>query len=466
MTSIKQEHESASVETTEKPQTANSNVIDVPDGGQGWLVVLGLLLFNIATWASNAAYAVYLAHYIQYDRFHGASKLHFAAIGGIAFGSGLTFTPVILYISYLTSIKKTIAIGCFLQVSGLILAAFSTKLWQLYLTQGVLIGLGLGFIAAPSNALLPQWFRKKRSMAQAIAAAGSGIGGIMFNLSIQAIISKLSLRWALIIQAIISLTCSTCGMLLVRTRDQHVKPIFKFLDLSSISTAPFAAMSLYIACTLLGYVVMMYNLADFTRSLGYTARQGSIVSCMVSVGIVPGRPLVGRLSDRFGPVTTSVAAHCLVSLLCFAMWIPARNYATAIAFAFLEGSMMGSIWVLIAPITTRLFGLRRLQSTLGSLFVVVGVFGIISPVIGLKLRSSAPDGELYAPTQYRVPAIYCGCCYFASAVALYWIRCYLLVRDKVAEEANSHEDNDELHIEVSFGQTLSKIFTTSPNRKI
>lgn len=449
----------------ETPRQAQG-FIDVPDGGQGWLVVLGMFLFNIATWASNSAYAVYLAHYIQHNKFPNASVLDFAAIGGLAFGCGLAMAPCILYISHRTSVKKTIAMGCVFQFCGLMLAAFSTKLWQIYLSQGMLIGFGLAFIAVPSNALLPQWFRKKRNLAQALSSTGSGIGGIMFNLAIQAIITQLSLRWALIIQAIICASCSFVGMLLVRTRDQHVKPIFTFCDVRTIKTVPFAVMGLYIAFTLLGYVVMMYNLADFTKSLGYTARQGSIVSCMVSVGICFGRPLVGRLSDRFGPVSTSIVVHFLVALFCFAVWIPARNYSTAIGFALVEGSLMGSIWVLIAPITTRLFGLRRLQSTLGCLFWFVGAFGIISPVVGIKLRSAAPEGLQYSPTQYRNPAIYCGCCYFASSMALLWLRCYLLARDKVAEEGGSHEDTDELHIKVSAIETLRKVFAFSPNRKI
>lgn len=44
----------------------------------------------------------------------------------------------------------TMPIGVTLQTTGYITAGFTTHIWQLFLSQGVLVGLGVGFIHIPS----------------------------------------------------------------------------------------------------------------------------------------------------------------------------------------------------------------------------------------------------------------------------------------------------------------------------
>lgn len=449
---------------SENKQT--TQVIDVPDGGYGWFVVFAVFCFNIATWASNSAFSIYLAHYLKTQQFAHASKLDYAAIGGIAFGCGLFLAPIIIYYIKLTGPRICILTGCVFQFVGIMLAAFSKKIWQLYLTQGLLISFGLAFVCIPANSLLPQWFRKKRSLAQSLSASGSGAGGVMFNLAMQRIIEVKNVKWALIVQAIICAFVTILGCLLTRTRDQHVKPVIQVFDLELFTKFGYWVVAFWIATTLLGYVVLLYNLADFTISLGYSSSQGAIVSCMISVGVFFGRPTIGFLSDKFGAVSVGIVAHFLVALFCFAMWIPIRNYASAIAFAIIQGSLMGTIWAVLGTIVSRVVGLKKLGVSLGMIWIVVGLFGTVSPLIGIQLRAAAPQGEDYSPIQYQHPAIWCGCCYFAAAVSLWVLRAYLIARDEIAEEMNSHMDNGELHIYVPFKSGVSKLFALSKTRKV
>jgi hypothetical protein len=48
---------------------------------------------------------------------------------------------------------------------GLILASFANELWQVYLSQGLLYGIGGALVFSPSISLSPQWFVKHRSLA-------------------------------------------------------------------------------------------------------------------------------------------------------------------------------------------------------------------------------------------------------------------------------------------------------------
>ncbi|CAI1699921.1 hypothetical protein SEUBUCD646_0O00110 [Saccharomyces eubayanus] len=221
----------------------NANVlpsdIDVPDGGYGWFVLLAFVLYNFCTWGANSGYAIYLAYYLDKNTFAGGDKLDYAAIGGLAFSGGLLFAPVITWLYHVSSVQVIIGLGILLQGAALLLAAFSTTLWELYLTQGVLISFGLASILIPSITLIPLWFRKKRSLASGIGTAGSGLGGIVFSLGMQSIIERKSVKWALIAQCVICTSLSVIALTLTRTRtqstSQHKKYKFKLLDWDVLS---------------------------------------------------------------------------------------------------------------------------------------------------------------------------------------------------------------------------------------
>nr|QFR37117.1 MFS transporter [Cyberlindnera americana] len=453
--------------TIEAPGVREPTEMEFTEGGvKAWMSVAASFLFNISTWAVNSSYAVYLAHYLKYETFPDASKLDYAAIGGLAFGTGMLFSPIVRLILRTFGLRVCIGSGAVLQFIGIMLAAFSTTLWEVYMTQGLMMGLSLALIALPSITIIPQWFRKKRGLAVAIGVTGSGVGGILFNLALQSIVDKHGLKWALIVEAIICSTCTVTGLILVRSRADQIKINMSLWDWSMLKHSCFWLFSCYVIFTVLGYVVLMYNLADFTISLGYSSHDGSVVSCMIAVGIVFGRPMIGKLSDMFGCVTVAIFANISVSIFCFAMWIPTRNLASVLVFALIQGGTMGTIWVVLAPVAIRLFGLRKMDISLGMIWIVIGSCGLASPIIGIELRSSAPQGKSTDPTQYLDPAIWCGSVYLAGAIVMWFIRGYLISRDEDAEKLESHADNDELHIPVNWHSSFKNLFSLSKTRKV
>lgn len=452
------ENSSLSPYEEKAPATHDYNKIQIPDGGYGWVVVGCYFFLNFCTWGSNAGFAIYLTYYLDSNKFPGGTKEDFAAVGGLAFGAGLMFAPLINYFVFRTSVKISIGVGIVLQGAALLLCAFSTKLWQVFLTQGLLISFGLAFISIPATNILTPWFRKKRTLALGLGAAGSGLGGVVFNLGMQRILEIKSLRWALISQCIIDTVLSTIALMLIRTRETAVQETTKekpkFFDPSLLRHYVVWFLILYVGTTMLGYVVLLYSLSAFTVSLGYTQKQGSVVSCMISAGGCAFRPLVGYCADRFGPVTVGIVVHAIVGILCVAMWIPCRNLATAIAFSLLSGALMGSIWPLLTSISSRIGGLNKLASVYSFTWPCVGMCAIVSPIIGLKLRSNDPT----VSNAYVNTAIFSGSGYFGAALFLWLIRGYLIARDKLAIAAKTGHDDGELHLRVSVPDFLKELF--------
>ncbi|TKA39149.1 hypothetical protein B0A49_13775, partial [Cryomyces minteri] len=174
-----------------------------PDGGYGWVVAGAVSTLNCFTWGVAATYGVYLAYYLTSKEFPEATSLDYAFIGSLNFSVAMAIAPPATILTRKFGKRPVMITGVFAQAGGFVAASFAKRIWQLYLSQGALIGLGIGLMFIPSTAVLSQWFEKKRSLAQGIASAGSGIGGLIFGFATQPMITNISLGWALRITGIV-----------------------------------------------------------------------------------------------------------------------------------------------------------------------------------------------------------------------------------------------------------------------
>lgn len=116
------------------------------------------------------------------------------------------------------------SVGLVFECAGFIAASFATRIWHLYLSQGVLIGCGIGFLYIPSLPILSQWFVKRRSLANGVSAAGSGVGGAAFAWGTKAIIQRLSIGWALRITGLIAAVAIAVAITVIRDRNHIIQP--------------------------------------------------------------------------------------------------------------------------------------------------------------------------------------------------------------------------------------------------
>ena len=208
----------------------------------------------------------------------------------------------------------------------------------------------MGFLYTGSAGVISQWFDKKRSVATGITTAGSGIGGLIFSLSIRAIISNLGRPWAFRIVACITLVNNAICTLLTRDRNKHVNPNQRAFDLGLLRRYEFLLVLSWAFFSMLGYVVILFSLPDFARSRGFSVVQGSVLSALLNLSMAFGRPLVGLASDRYGMINISGAATLVTGLSCLAFWLPAEQFGMAVFFALVNGAVCGTFWITIAPL--------------------------------------------------------------------------------------------------------------------
>lgn len=431
------------------------------DRGSCWLVCISSFLSNGCSWGMNTAFSIYFSYYINNNTFPGASKIDYSAIGGFAFGATLIFTPFINYLQGLIGVRNSIILGNCLQFTSLMLASFSKKLWQLYLTQGLLQSSGLALISLPNLTILSQFFRKKRVLASGISTAGSGIFGIIFNLGMQGIVEARDPFWALRAQAIISFVMVWIAIALFRSRDKHHNVEFTLYDTEVLRLHGYWFVAFYCMFCLFGYVTTLYTIVNYTTSLGYTAYQGSIAAAMIQLGSFIGRPIVGLVADKYGVTNITFYCYLVSGILCLAMWIPARNFATVLIFGLIIGGIMGVIFSTVGPILAKLVGISKMNVSVSMLWILVAASGLTSPIIGVA-ASKGDEGGVVDPTKYLYCILFAGLSFLVSALNLFLLRGYILARDEILNSNLEEKDttimeNDAsalLSIRVPISMTL------------
>ncbi len=102
--------------------------------------------------------------------------------------------------------KRSIVMGNILGFAGFLLLSFHSRLWQLFLGYGVLIGLAAGFGGMlASTTVINNWFVRKRSLALGIFLASGGAAGIFMGPTIMALITNQGWRFTYLIMSILVL---------------------------------------------------------------------------------------------------------------------------------------------------------------------------------------------------------------------------------------------------------------------
>ncbi|CAI6249577.1 unnamed protein product [Periconia digitata] len=434
-------------------QETREKVEDVPpNGGYGWVCVACVATINAHTWGLNSSYAVFLAYYLANNHFPGATPLQYAFIGGLSISQALIVSPVATLTTRLFGTRVTLLIGVFFETLSFIAASFATEIWHLFLTQGVCFGWGMGFLFIGSVVITPQWFTTRRSLANGFAAAGSGAGGLVYSLAAQAMIRNMSLPWAFRILGIVACVVNTSCALLVKDRNKQIGSSQLSFDYNLFRKLPFLGLLLFGFLSMLGYVVLLFSLPNYARTVGMTASQGSIIGAVFNLGQALGRPPIGYWSDTFGRLNMAASMTGLCGVFVLLIWIFAKSFGVLIFFAIVGGCVAGTFWAVAGPVTTEIMGIVDLPAALSITWLVLALPTTFSEAMGLEIVIS--NGGTYTGA-----ILFTGFMYLGAAAVLWLVRAWKigeLEKEKIAKARSNSGDADHMTgvLELGFVKRL------------
>eukprot|EP00741_Cyanophora_paradoxa_P017298 tig00020961_g16708.t1 len=317
-----------------------------------------------------------------------------------------------------------LVVGGVLFCAGFAISASAQEVWHLYLTQGVIVGLGISALFFPSVSVVNQWVKKeRRGLAVGVASSGSGVGNALFALLIEALVASQGWRNALLVIAALHAGLLSVAVGFLRRRlvppppppgpggvPPRRPPLF---DVGLLRRRSFR---LLYAATLLGqtgFLMPSAHVSAFAQDQGMPAAFGALLVSLLGAGSAVGRVALGLAADRWGPLPVLRLAM-LVNALAMLAWpwctLPPALAAFCALYGFTGGGFIG-----VLPVAAgELFGVERLARAFGLLFTSFGA---------ANAATSPLAGFLFDATGSYTPAIlaFSGCM-LASACLLLFVR--------------------------------------------
>ena len=285
--------------------------------------------------------------------------------------------------------RRLIALGTVLSGLSWVLASQVSSLTMLYLTYGLVGGLGTGIVYIGVVGQMVGWFPDRRGFAAGVVAAGYGMGAILTTFPIADSLASAGYQATLLkfgaIFAVVGLAASL-GMKppppLARddrtegagTRDTETGAMLK----TPVFWLMFVMMTMMSTSGLMVTSQMSAFAGEFgiTQAVvwGFAALPLALTVDRFTNGLT--RPFFGWVSDRIGRENTMCVAFALEGVA-MALWLATRG--DPLLFVLLSGLVFfgwGEIFSLFPSTLTDTFGARNATRNYGCLYIAQGIGAI------------------------------------------------------------------------------------------
>ncbi|KAJ2376187.1 hypothetical protein IW150_002130 [Coemansia sp. RSA 2607] len=339
-----------------------------PDGAYAWMVIFACFISLMLSIGINDAYGVYQQHY-QLNEFPNETATLISWIGTVQFLVMCVGGILSGFLCEHFDTRMLNAVGAVIMGASFIGGSFCKSINGLMVTQGILYGLGASFPFVAGTSIPTQWFTKRRGLATGIALSGSGIGGMWMTSATQALIESLGRPWAMRVTGIVSLVAVLAvspwmRVRLVPSKAEHI------IDWNLLRDVRFAMFLMAVVFAVAAYFGPFYQIPSYSVVVLHKSESwGSNMDTLMNGLSVIGRLAVGFLSDLTGPLNLLILNTLLAIFSLLVLWVPFESVGTLFAVDILFGFGIGGIVSVIPVVAAQIFGLARLPSIIGLLFI-------------------------------------------------------------------------------------------------
>jgi oxalate/formate antiporter len=291
--------------------------------------------------------------------------------------------------------RALLSVGGALTGLSWVLAARATTLAGLYLTYGVLGGIGTGIVYVGVVGHMVQWFPDRRGLATGIVAAGYGMGALLTTFPIAELLKDAGYQAALVRYGLIFIAVGVVaaqGLRPARTESRTPNPESRpgYNPAEMLRTPIFWLMFVMMTMMSTAGLMVTSQMAAFTRDFGMANAVVfglPLLPLALSIDRITNgltRPFFGWLSDQIGRENTMVIAFTLEGAAMTA-WLFTRSHPAL--FVAMSGVVLfgwGEIFSLFPSTLTDTYGTRHATTNYGFLYMAQGVGSVLGgPVAAL-----------------------------------------------------------------------------------
>ncbi|KAG0262131.1 hypothetical protein BGZ95_004083 [Linnemannia exigua] len=420
----KGDHRRESDPDSEEPLSRRGSFGDevvMESGFRGYLVVFGGFLVILAFIGYVSIYGIFQSKYNEIYGARGQTASSISFVGSLASGFQFGFTIIAGPAMNRFGHKIILWLGCIIGSLGLLLASWCTELWQLYLTQGVMFGIGASFLNIAATAIPPLWYDKNRGLAMGICFCGAGVGGLILGFVIPALINAVDIYWTLRIFAIFHFVCTAFAAIVMRApRQLSGPPVEVKREVMNWSILKDGGFILWILAAVLfgfAYVIPFAYVPSFAKDvvgLDSNVQGGQLLAIMSGANAI-GRILIGIAGDRLGAIPVAAVSFIAAGASCF-IWMFSTTHGALIGFSIVYGFFSGAFFTMIASITANIVGLNDLGSGLTIIYLVNTPGNLFTLPIAGRIFENAGN--------YKAMIGYNAAMYLAGGVVLFSLLAY------------------------------------------
>jgi MFS transporter, OFA family, oxalate/formate antiporter len=296
--------------------------------------------------------------------------------------------------------KVLVAFGAALTGLGWVLSAHVDNVWLLFVTYGLLCGVGTGVVYVGVVGLMAKWFPDRRGFAIGVVAAGYGMGAMLTTFPIASMLTSSGAPMTLIVFGVILGGVGVLAALGLRAPKPGEAPApFQrrahgedAAPIDMLKTPIFWLMFVMMTMMSTGGLIVTSNFANFARDfgvadvlvLGLAALPFALTVDRLLNGFT--RPFFGWVSDRIGRENTMGLAFGLEAAAILLLLLFSRNPPAFIVLSGLVFFGWGEIFSLFPSTLTDTFGSRHATTNYGFLYMAQGVGSILGGPVAAAMR--------------------------------------------------------------------------------
>ncbi|CAD5116583.1 DgyrCDS5460 [Dimorphilus gyrociliatus] len=372
------------------------------DGGYGWLIVLASFVNQALTVGITYTFGVILVKLLDTFKSEESTTAWIGSIQScLLYLVGIIGGPLIRRFGW-----RVVAIsGSILSAIGFASSGLVNNLYLLYLTYGIITGIGNGLVYLTSMVCIQHYFDKRRALATGIVVSGSGVGMLLFSVATPALLKKIEWRATFFVQAAIMLSGSFFSALYKPIKMQVLSERTPLMESSCEETEKKSKHSSFtIDLSLFQepiFIIFCISLLSFGFSYHVpftytpdraihisggeiTLSDASIFVSIMGISSVIGRLIMGSFSDTIPNIRFYIFGSVLILGGILNMSISIfTTYIRIVFYSILFGVFSGFFAALFPVVLVDLLGVNEIEKSMGQALAVTSFgFLVASPLSG------------------------------------------------------------------------------------
>ncbi|HEY1411437.1 MAG TPA: oxalate/formate MFS antiporter, partial [Rhodopila sp.] len=281
--------------------------------------------------------------------------------------------------------KLLIGVGCVMSGLSWVLASYASSLTMLYLTYGLVGGLGTGIVYVGVVGQMVGWFPHRRGFAAGVVAAGYGMGAIVTTFPITNSLAAVGYQMTLLQYGAIFALIGLIAALGLKPAPTSAAAT---ADAPGVSTSTMLKSPVFWLMFVMMTLMSTSGLMVTSQMAAFAGEFGITKAVVFGLAALPlaltidrftnglTRPFFGWVSDQIGRENTMFIAFGLEGVA-MALWLATRT--DPLLFVLLSGVVFfgwGEIFSLFPSTLTDTFGTKNATRNYGCLYMAQGIGAI------------------------------------------------------------------------------------------